>query len=238
VKTRPEYLQAKEALEAAMHSSTRATEVTDEASAARASEILVQAKGAKKAIDKNRLKAGDPYRASTKAIDTEFKEMASPIDGVIDRLTEEINAYEEKKREAEAEAVRQHEAQVREHERQQREAEEKARREAEERERAAKAAAAANEPPPPPPPPPPAPAPPPPPPPPPPRREKVVRHTSSGSVSTRIEWKFEVVDRAMVPKKYHLLDEVQIGKDVRAGEREIPGLRIYSVENTQARSSG
>lgn len=236
VKERKEYLQAREAAEAALHASTRATEVTDEASAARAAEILVQAKGAKKAIDKNRLDCASPYRASIKAIDTEFKELGSPIDGVIDRLTQETNQYEKKKRDEEAEAQRKYQAELRERERLQAEADARAKRQAEEAERAAEAARRANEPPPPPPPPPPpAPAPPPPPPPPPPR-EKVVRHTSGGSVSTRTEWKFEVVDPAMVPNQYKQIDETQIGKDVRAGTREIPGVRIYSVQNAQART--
>lgn len=225
VRGTPQYLQAKEAREAAEHAAQRATEVTDEQSCARAAEILVQAKGAAKAIDKSRLDAGSPYRASTKAIDGEFKELAAPILGIVERLTEEVGAYEQKVRDEEAEAQRKHEEAVAEQERQRLAAEAQARKEAEE-------AAKRNEPPPPPPPP----TPPPPPPPPPPQRTSATRHTSQGSVGSRTEWKFEVIDPAMVPHKYKTIDTVQIGKDVRAGERNIPGVRIYSTQNVQTRT--
>jgi hypothetical protein len=226
VRGTPQYAQAREAREAAEHASQRAVEVTDEATCARAAEILVQAKGAAKAIDKSRLDAGNPYRSSVKAIDTEFKELKAPIDGIVERLTEEVGNYEQKIRDEEAAAQRKHEEAVRAQEKAQRDAEAKAKREAEE-------AAKRNEPAPEPPPPPPAP---PPPPPPPPQRSSAVRHTSGGSVGSRTEWKFEIVDPAMVPNQYKTIDETQIGKDVRAGTREIPGVRIYPVQNVQTRA--
>jgi hypothetical protein len=225
VRNTSQYAQAKEAREAAEHAAQRATEVTDEASCARAAEILVQAKGAAKAIDKGRLDAGAPYRASTEAINAEFKELAAPVSGIVERLTEEVGNFEQKVRDEEAAAQRKHEEAVRAQEKAQRDAEEKAKREAAE-------AAKRNEPP----PPPPTPAPPPPPPPPPPQRSSAVRHTSGGSVGSRTEWKHEIVDPALVPAKYKLIDEVQLGKDVRAGAREIPGVRIYPVQNVQART--
>lgn len=225
VRETPQFHQAKEAMEAAQYAAQRATEVTDEPSCARAAEILVQAKGAQKAIDKNREAAKAPYLASGRAIDAEFKELMGSLSGIIERLTTEVNTFEDNRRREEEERQRQHEKEVADRERQQREAEEAQRKAAEE-------AKAANEPPP-PPPPPPAPAPPPPPPPP---REQVVRHTSGGSVSGRTEWKHEIFDPAMVPEKYKKIDEVQMGKDVRGGVRNIPGVRIYSVNNVQARA--
>lgn len=227
VRSTPQYAQAKEAREAAEHAAQRAVEVTDEATCARAAEILVQAKGAAKAIDKGRIDAGAPYRASEKAINTEFKELAAPVKGIVERLTEEVGNHEQKVRDEEAAAQRKHEEAVRAQEKAQRDAEAKAKREAEE-------AAKRNEPP--PPPPPPAPPPPPPPPPPPAQRSGAVRHTSGGSVGSRTEWKHEIVDPAMIPAKYHLIDEVQLGKDVRAGARDIPGVRIFAVQNVQART--
>lgn len=225
VRQTPQFHQAKEAMEAAQHAAQRATEVTDEASCARAAEILVQAKGAVKAIDKNREAAKAPYLASGRAIDSEFKELQGSLSGIVERLTTEVNTFEDNRRRAEEEAQRQHEREVAAHKKREEDAEAA-------RVKAAKEAEAANQPP--PPPPPPAPAPPPPPPPPP--REHATRHTSSGSVSGRTEWKFEVVDPAMVPRKYQKIDEVQLGKDVRAGARKIPGVRIFPVTNTQARS--
>lgn len=52
-------------------------------------------------------------------------------------------------------------------------------------------------------------------------------HTASGAVTTRTVWKHEVVDFAALPEEYKVADEVKLGKVVRAGVREIPGVRIY-----------
>lgn len=52
-------------------------------------------------------------------------------------------------------------------------------------------------------------------------------HTASGAVTTRTVWKHEVVDMAALPDEYKIADEVKLGKVVRAGVREIPGVRIY-----------
>jgi hypothetical protein len=55
---------------------------------------------------------------------------------------------------------------------------------------------------------------------------KTIR-TASGAVTTRTVWKHEVVDMAALPDEYKIADEVKLGKVVRAGVREIPGVRIY-----------
>lgn len=52
-------------------------------------------------------------------------------------------------------------------------------------------------------------------------------HTASGSVTTRTVWRHQVVDMAALPDEYKIADEVKLGKVVRAGVREIPGVRIY-----------
>lgn len=51
--------------------------------------------------------------------------------------------------------------------------------------------------------------------------------TASGSLTTRRIWKHQVVDFAALPEEYKIADEVKLGKVVRAGVREIPGVRIY-----------
>lgn len=56
-------------------------------------------------------------------------------------------------------------------------------------------------------------------------------------ISTRKEWKSEVTDRDAVPRKYWVLDEKAIQRDVKAGAREIPGVRIYSVDKLAVRGS-
>lgn len=52
-------------------------------------------------------------------------------------------------------------------------------------------------------------------------------HTSAGRVTTRTVWRFEVTDFDALPAEYKIADEVKLGKVVRAGVREIPGVRIY-----------
>ena len=43
-------------------------------------------------------------------------------------------------------------------------------------------------------------------------------------------WAWELEDRSKVPAEYMMLNEVKIGQRVRAGEREIPGIRIFPKE--------
>lgn len=222
VQKMPEYAVVREAAERATVAARAATEVTDEATCARAAEVLTVVAKAVKVADKKRLEATEPYRNSTKVIDAEFKELAAPLKGVEERLRGEIVRFEAERRRAAEEEVRKHEAEVR--------AAEKAQREAEfEAARAAEEAAKRNEPP------PPAPAPPPPPPPPPAPREKSVRHTSTGSVSTRTVWKFEIVDSSMIPREYLSVDGTAIRTAISVGVREIKGLRIYPDEQAHVR---
>jgi len=59
--------------------------------------------------------------------------------------------------------------------------------------------------------------------------------TEQGSVTTRKVWKFEVVDPSTIPGKYFVLDESLIRADVKAGVREIPGVRIYESDEVVVR---
>ena len=52
--------------------------------------------------------------------------------------------------------------------------------------------------------------------------------TDFGTASQVDNWKYRIVDEKLIPLKYFKLDEVYIGKAVRAGERDIPGLEIYN----------
>jgi hypothetical protein len=51
-----------------------------------------------------------------------------------------------------------------------------------------------------------------------------------GSAQFRKVWKFEVVNESYVPHKYFTLDEKKIRAAIASGEREIPGVRIYSED--------
>ncbi len=54
--------------------------------------------------------------------------------------------------------------------------------------------------------------------------------TEAGSLGTMIIWKFEVIDFAKLPDRFKIENATLIGKVVRAGEREIPGVRIWQEE--------
>jgi len=49
-----------------------------------------------------------------------------------------------------------------------------------------------------------------------------------GSSGQRNNWTFAVVDFALVPDEYKMLDSAKVGKLVRAGMRNIPGLDIFN----------
>jgi len=52
-----------------------------------------------------------------------------------------------------------------------------------------------------------------------------------GTLGKAAIWKFEVIDFALVPDEYKLIDAAKVGRVVRAGLRSIPGIRIYSEES-------
>jgi len=54
--------------------------------------------------------------------------------------------------------------------------------------------------------------------------------TGMGTLGTMLTWHFEVINFALVPDEYKLLDAAKLGKVIRAGLRSIPGIRIYSEE--------
>jgi len=59
--------------------------------------------------------------------------------------------------------------------------------------------------------------------------EEVEPEVAQETVITR-RWTYEVLDITKVPRKYLLLDGVAVREVIRAGEREISGLRIYQEE--------
>ncbi len=60
------------------------------------------------------------------------------------------------------------------------------------------------------------------------RPESIMR-SESGKTSTRKVWKFEIIDNLAVPldQKYYSVDSSKIKAAVEAGERNIPGVRIF-----------
>ncbi len=54
--------------------------------------------------------------------------------------------------------------------------------------------------------------------------------TASGSSFLRTTWTFEVVDLASVPREFLILDEKQVNASIKAGVREIQGIRIFEKQ--------
>ena len=54
--------------------------------------------------------------------------------------------------------------------------------------------------------------------------------TQNGSVSYTSVRRWEVQDTDKIPREYFVLDEARIGKLVKAGIQEIPGIRIWTEQ--------
>ena len=58
------------------------------------------------------------------------------------------------------------------------------------------------------------------------------------TTSLRTHWKHEIVDLAQVPRAYLMLDTSAVTKAVRAGVRDIKGIRIFSEQQAVTRTQG
>lgn len=56
-----------------------------------------------------------------------------------------------------------------------------------------------------------------------------------GSVSTMKRWTYTVIDPALVPHPYLVIDAKAVNEAIRSGVREIPGLKIEQVETAVVR---
>lgn len=55
--------------------------------------------------------------------------------------------------------------------------------------------------------------------------------TEMGTLGKAVIWKFEVIDFSLLPDRFKMENATLIGKVVRAGEREIPGVKIWSEDS-------
>lgn len=67
-------------------------------------------------------------------------------------------------------------------------------------------------------------------------QEKVTRTESGTSAHQRKVWTFEVLDAALVPAEYKIVDEQLIKDAIKMGCRAIPGVRIFEETKTVFRS--
>jgi len=59
--------------------------------------------------------------------------------------------------------------------------------------------------------------------------------TEAGTVYEKRSWKFLIEDAAQVPREYLMVDERAIRDAVKAGVREIPGVKIYEHKDIAVR---
>jgi hypothetical protein len=67
------------------------------------------------------------------------------------------------------------------------------------------------------------------------RKAEEKRLAAQRPSNTTTVWKFEVSDWREVPQEYWMIDETKLGKAVRGGLREIPGVKIWSEQAVVAR---
>jgi len=56
-------------------------------------------------------------------------------------------------------------------------------------------------------------------------------NTAMGAAGMTKIWKFEVIDFSLLPDRFKMENATLIGKVVRAGEREIPGVKIWAEDS-------
>ena len=65
--------------------------------------------------------------------------------------------------------------------------------------------------------------------------DKTVR-VASGSATMRDVWAYEIVDPAQIPEEYKVIDEKRIAAVVKAGVRNIPGVKIFQKQEVTVRT--
>jgi len=64
---------------------------------------------------------------------------------------------------------------------------------------------------------------------------KTIR-SSAGTLTVKEVWDFEVLDAALIPESFKTVNEKAIRAAVKAGVREIPGVRVFQTEQVAVRA--
>ena len=183
--------------------------VSSEKGMEEATDILSWVSKAKKQVEDKRKFLVKPLNDHVKAINEMFKGYMAPLEQADAMLRKKVIIYRQ-----EQERIR-------------REEEDRLRKEAEaERKRMEKQAKKEGV------------APPPPPPPVAPSMPEQAKTTYSGmgSVSTKMVWDFEIVDENKVPRNFMIANEKAIRAAVKAGVRNIPGVKVFQKEELAVRA--
>lgn len=60
--------------------------------------------------------------------------------------------------------------------------------------------------------------------------------TGMGSATSKTVWDFDIIDEDQIPRAYLVVDQAKIRAVVKAGVREIPGVKIFQTEQLAVRS--
>ena len=172
-----------------------------------ASEFLKKIKEAEKRIEDKRLEFTKPLNQSLKAINDTFRKLKEPLGHAKRLLSDKVLSW----RETEQAKVRIEEEKRRKIEEEKirkiMEARKNAKSEEEKRELVEEIIESEE-----------------------PKSEVEEPESTIGNTRARKVWSFKVMDFAKVPDKYKSINQVEVNADIRAGERDIAGLKIYQKE--------
>lgn len=180
--------------------------INDPASMEEAARLVALLKHADSVAEDLRKEEVGPLNETVKAINAKYKLVTSKIGALLLKLNGGMGEYTRRVREEE-------EARRREAEKAQRKAEEAARKAIEQGKPVPAAPA----------------------PPPPIVEQPRKTETAFGTVAMTSVWKWDLIDLDKVPRKYLALNEALVTKLVKAGERNIPGVRIYETFTSTSR---
>lgn len=185
----------------------QALAVVDDVGMREATDLLGWIARAKKQVEEKRKFFVDPLNKQVKAINAMFKKYSKPLESADTLLRGKVLSYR------------------REQDRIRREEEERLRKLQErEQKRLEKQAAKKDLPPPPPMPTPQV------------QEQAKTVHSDFGSVSAKKVWDFKIIDPAQIPAEFMMVNEKAIRAAVKAGVRNIPGVKIYQREELAVKS--
>ncbi|MCK4778366.1 MAG: hypothetical protein KAS39_08285 [Actinomycetia bacterium] len=179
-----------------------------------ASLFLSQIKKMEKTTEAKRLTFTKPINESLKAINSTFKELTEPLKEAVGVVTGKILTWKKNENARIAKEAKEARAKA---DAERREAEKK-RRKAEEARREAEIEGYPD---------------PEPEPKPEPLKPVIIPkaiENKIGNIQGRKVWTYAIVDITKVPEEFMIVDDLNVKRSIRAGERNIPGLRIYQDE--------
>lgn len=189
--------------------SVESMEIADQEGMERATGLLSMIARAKKSVEERRKFFTKPLNDQVSKINALFKELASPLEEADKALRQKMLDYKrEQDRLARAERERLRKLQEKEQKRLERQAAKKG-----------------------------APAPPPPPPVPyATEQTPITTRSEAGTVTAKKTWDFEIVDESKLPRQWLIPNEKAIRAAVKAGVRDIPGVRVFQREDLSVRA--